>query len=198
MRSRCEDWVWMALRFQGSFLLGCTSLPQDGLWFGSSWVLGAVGSVSPRIERKLHSCVFRAHSCVFRAPPWLLCSRLSARCGVRAGSAGPLAVERCFRGRTLSLGWRHNLAPFLCPQPPCGFRLENMGAAGTGFLSLTCEVPMNCLVSGFTFNHVRILDSLLENETLRPWFRPLRPLAPCALHWLWVAAWEGGAPPRRG
>lgn len=38
---------------------------------------------------------------------------------------------------------------------------------GLGFsLPCTCVVPLYCLLSGFTFNQVRTLDSLFENETL--------------------------------
>lgn len=60
---------------------------------------------------------------------------------------------------------RHNLAPFLCPYPVGSVWKREQRGLGVS-LPFTCVVPLYCLLSGFTFNQVRTLDSLFENETL--------------------------------
>lgn len=144
------------------------------------WGLAAVGcweGLSLRIEEEAPFC--------FRGAPWAAVSMVTS-CGARSGISAAPAVEGCFRGgggAVLSLGWTDTVCP-IYPPFPWRLCLENGEQLGLGFsFPFTRLVPMSRLVSGFTFNQGRILDSLLDSEALlalvpSPWPAGTLSLAP--------------------
>lgn len=67
VRPRCEEWVWMPLRFQGIFPAVGVHVPPPG-WAVVWQQLGAVRVLSPRIKEEA------PFLCVLRVPYGLLCS----------------------------------------------------------------------------------------------------------------------------